>query len=164
MWSTGHPTCTACGEPITCENFGNYCTICAQFFCADHIQVRDGISNCEACADVRRQQEEHGPISQSEVERLRTLLGRDLLETVGPGHEIVAEANLARLRLFAGPDDFEQRVVDHVQQALHDEFIDTTWPACPDHPNHPLWYSDGWWGCERSGRIALLGGLRKRST
>ena len=69
------------------------------------------------------------------------------------------------LRRFAvEAQDFEQRVVDDVQQHLHDAFVDTSWPACPHHPNHPLWYSDGWWSCEKSGqRAAPLGGLRRTS-
>jgi hypothetical protein len=53
-------------------------------------------------------------------------------------------------------------VVDDVQQWLHDAFVDTSWPTCPDHPNHPLWYSDGAWKCDESGRlVAPLGGLRR---
>ena len=60
------------------------------------------------------------------------------------------------------PADFERRVVDDVQQYLHDTFVDTSWPACPEHPHHPLWYSDGWWKCDHSGRrVAALGGLRR---
>jgi hypothetical protein len=42
------------------------------------------------------------------------------------------------------PADFEQRVVDDVQQFVHDSFADTSWPACPEHPTHPLWFSEGW--------------------
>jgi DNA replication protein DnaC len=62
------------------------------------------------------------------------------------------------------PADFEQRVVDDVQQCLHDTFVDTSWPACPEHLNHPLWYSEGWWRCERSGRrAAALGELSRRA-
>jgi hypothetical protein len=38
---------------------------------------------------------------------------------------------------------FADRLVQDVQQALHDEFVDITWPACPHHPNHPLWFKDG---------------------
>ena len=30
-----------------------------------------------------------------------------------------------------------------MQQRLHDTFVDTTWPACPLHPHHPLWLDDG---------------------
>jgi hypothetical protein len=28
-------------------------------------------------------------------------------------------------------------LADAIQTVLHDEFIDTTWPACRLHPNHP---------------------------
>ena len=56
--------------------------------------------------------------------------------------------------------DFAQRVVDEVQQYLHDTFVDTTWPSCPHHPSHPLWYSEQWWRCEQSGiRVARVGEL-----
>jgi hypothetical protein len=38
--------------------------------------------------------------------------------------------------------------------------VDTSWPHCPEHPHHPLWYSKGSWTCERSGRrVAPLGSL-----
>lgn len=57
--------------------------------------------------------------------------------------------------------DRAQRAVDDVQQVVHDEFIDTTWPACPRHPNHPLWFREGWWWCEMDGvAIAKLGELK----
>jgi hypothetical protein len=50
-----------------------------------------------------------------------------------------------------------------VQQELHDSFVDTSWPQCPEHSNHPLWYWSGWWQCRESGaRIAPLGGLTRR--
>ena len=40
--------------------------------------------------------------------------------------------------------------------------VDTTWPTCPHHPNHPLWHSDGWWRCERiTEPVARLGELSK---
>jgi hypothetical protein len=89
------------------------------------------------------------------------LVLQDLLATVGPGHEFAVHDAAARLRLFsANAADFEQRVVDDVQQYLHDTFADTTWPACPHHPNHPLWYLEQWWRCEQKGiRIAPLGEL-----
>src|SRR4051812_4444164 len=55
------------------------------------------------------------------------------------------------------PDD----LVSRLQTYIHDEFVDTTWPACPKHPNHPLWFGrdDSWW-CGQSGeRVAALGEL-----
>jgi hypothetical protein len=107
--------------------------------------------------------EADGPISQTDADRVARLLGHDLLETIGRGHESAIEEAISRIRMFADePADFEQRVVDDLQQFLHDMFVDTSWPACPEHPNHPLRYSDGWWKCAYSGRrVAPLGSLRR---
>jgi hypothetical protein len=52
-----------------------------------------------------------------------------------------------------------RKVVEDVQQRLQDEFVDTTWPACPRHPNHPLNYVDGAWHCPRGGEVARVGEL-----
>ena len=50
--------------------------------------------------------------------------------------------------------------MDDTQQAFMDCFIDVTWPSCPRHPNHPLWYRDGAWYCEHYGEaLAELGAL-----
>lgn len=105
--------------------------------------------------------EHRGEVTDAVEARVISLLLEDLQHTVGPGHEDVVEEAAARIRLFGDESaDFEQRVVDDVQQYLHDTFVDTTWPACPEHPNHPLWYSDGWWRCDHSGKaVAPLGGL-----
>jgi hypothetical protein len=74
---------------------------------------------------------------------------------------LIVEA-AARLRRFCDRDDYLTRVVDDVQQRLHDEFIDTTWPACPEHPSHPLWFDGENWYCEQSGTVvAPLGQLRR---
>jgi hypothetical protein len=37
---------------------------------------------------------------------------------------------------------FLARVAEEIQQWLHDTFLDTTWPRCPEHGNHPLWLND----------------------
>ena len=105
--------------------------------------------------------EQTGGVSDTDAARVVRLLLQDLASTVGPGHDSVVEEAAARIRLFTGAAaDFEQRVVDDVQQYLHDNFIDTSWPRCPDHPNHPLWYSEKWWQCEKPGKaVAPLGGL-----
>jgi hypothetical protein len=57
---------------------------------------------------------------------------------------------------------YDLTVVEQFQQLVHDEFWDTTWPACPRHRNHPLWYSETQhaWCCPRDGAaLAPLGGL-----
>jgi hypothetical protein len=105
----------------------------------------------------------NGPNSPADADRVARLLKQDLLETTGSAHESVIEEAINRTRMVTDDAaDFERQVVDDVQQYLHDSFVDTSWPACPEHPNHPLWYSDGWWKCDHSGRlVATLGGLRR---
>jgi hypothetical protein len=58
--------------------------------------------------------------------------------------------------------DFDRKVIDEFQQRIHDERIDTTWPACPRHPNHPLAFDHEHqvWRCPAdSTRTFPLGGL-----
>ena len=57
---------------------------------------------------------------------------------------------------------FDQKVVDDFQQLVHDENLDTTWPACPRHPNHPLNYEravDSWCCPLNGAAMARLGEL-----
>jgi hypothetical protein len=59
---------------------------------------------------------------------------------------------------------FDRAVVDGLQETAHDLFRDTTWPACPFHPRHPLWYDEHRqaWCCEQERAVvAPLGGLAK---
>jgi hypothetical protein len=155
--------CSECGEPLAGEGWG-FCILCSQLFCSRHLNVRNGVQNCAGCDEARRIRESTGGVSQADEARVVSLLVRDLATTVGPGHERAPEKAAARIRLFSDePDDFEQRVVDDIQQYLHDTSVDTTWPRCPDHLSHPLWYSEKWWRCEQSGRlVARLGGLSNR--
>ena len=54
-------------------------------------------------------------------------------------------------------------VAEDVQQRLHDDRIDTTWPTCPEHPHHPLRLTDklpAVWTCPSTGEtVGALGGL-----
>lgn len=155
--------CSECGDPLAWEAWG-LCILCHRSFCRDHLIVSEGVPTCAACQEARHTREQTGGVSLAEEERVVGLLLRDLANTVGSGHEPTAEEAAARIRLFNDdPDAFEHKVVGDVQQCLHDTFVDTTWPRCPDHPNHPLWYSDKWWKCEQSGkRVARLGALSNR--
>lgn len=57
---------------------------------------------------------------------------------------------------------FDQRVVDGCQEEAQEIRRFTTWPPCPRHPQHPLWYevSDDAWCCPRDGSVvAPLGEL-----
>jgi hypothetical protein len=54
-------------------------------------------------------------------------------------------------------------LAESVQQRLHDDRIDTTWPACPDHPSHPLWLTrtlPAIWTCPSTDKaVRVLGEL-----
>ena len=118
---------------------------------------------CRACAVERERREASSGISEADEDRVVALIRADVESTAGSGHEEAIVEAAARKRLFVcGPERYLDEVVDEVQQYLHDDFVDTTWPACPHHPNHPLWCSDGWWQCERiEKRIARVGALSR---
>jgi hypothetical protein len=62
-------------------------------------------------------------------------------------------------------DEVVAGAVEDLQQYLHDTFVDTSWPPCPRHPNHPMWLAEGEgggivWSCPRDkAEIAPLGML-----
>lgn len=96
------------------------------------------------------------------LERVMPLLLADVARTLGPTHRAYVLERAAEVRTFE-IDDPGAKLVDDVQQYAHDLFIDTTWPACPRHPNHPLRYRGGAWWCEADGvAVAPLGGLPPR--
>lgn len=88
-------------------------------------------------------------------------LEADVGATLGEAHRDAVSAEIPNALEFTDTvDDFAQRLVDEVQQRFHDTFADTTWPACPRHPNHPLWFRGGAWWCEADGiAVARLGEL-----
>jgi len=98
----------------------------------------------------------------AERQEIVDLLAADVAATLGEGHrEDVADQIPNALEFTDDVGDFAQRLVDEVQQFFHDTFVHTTWPACPRHPNHPLWFRDGAWWCEADGvALARLGELR----
>ena len=86
-----------------------------------------------------------------ELERVLRLLRRDVLATVGPEHDPEVR-RLATIALeYLEPSEAGDKVVEDMQQYLHDTFVDTTWPTCPRHPHHPLWLHEGAWSCEQDG-------------
>jgi hypothetical protein len=54
-------------------------------------------------------------------------------------------------------------VAEVIQQWLHDTFLDTTWPQCPEHRRHPLWLNEDVppiWTCDETQQpICALGQL-----
>lgn len=117
-------------------------------------------------------------IIDTEVDEAVGLLARDLLTTLGSSQEHAVRRSAGNIRwLFdhntalnedGEPDQrdwdfayFMERLVEDVQQWLHDTFVDTTWPTCPRHGRHPLWLIDGSWKCDADDVVvARLGELR----
>jgi hypothetical protein len=102
--------------------------------------------------------------SDRERVAIRALIS-DVAGTIGPEFESVVHDAAVLLRLSSPPPQrFDELLVERVQQVIHDDFIDTGWPRCPDHPNHPLWFDHGWWTCATTGtRAARLGDLTRSS-
>jgi hypothetical protein len=92
---------------------------------------------------------------------------RDIAATVGAANESWLRAQVfhqLRLEVEAGIartiDELRQRLAEDIQQRIHDEFIDVSWPRCPRHPDHPLWLFDGMWRCTADDvAVAKLGEL-----
>lgn len=99
------------------------------------------------------------PLSELAIERATDALKSDVAATVGAGHESAVDDFADHGRSFIDDDAlFTQWLVDEVQQHFHDTFVDTTWPSCPRHPNHPLWFRDDYWWCGGE-RIAKFGAI-----
>jgi len=84
---------------------------------------------------------------------------REQMQRVEPGAYLDAAAGCS---LAEAQEFFDREVVDRFQQTVHDEQWDTTWPACPRHPNHPLWYraeEQAWYCPADDAALAPLGGL-----
>jgi hypothetical protein len=93
-------------------------------------------------------------------QRVLSLLRQDLHATLGADHEAVVSHLAAIAWEITGPRGFAQKIVDDVQEYVHDTFVNSTWPTCPRHSRHPLWYRDGSWWCEADGvAVAALGEL-----
>lgn len=153
--------CSACGREPTAAAW-SLCALCAGFFCSDHLVVKKGVATCVSCAPERERFEASSGVSAEDEDRVVALIRADVEATIGVGYDdpIVEAAARHRLLYVGDPVGYVGEVVDDVQQYLHDAFVDTTWPACPHHPNHPLWFSHGWWRCESIGEpIARLGSL-----
>ena len=87
------------------------------------------------------------------------MLQRDVARTLGPAYAQMIEDVAADVRALDVANAAE-KLVNDVQQHFHDTLIDTTWPACPRHVRHPLWYRDGAWWCAEDGiAVARLGEL-----
>jgi hypothetical protein len=93
---------------------------------------------------------------------IKEALKRDVAATLGRAYEAAVERHAQRMLPFA---DWPQhaagaKLVGDVQQEFHETFVDTSWPHCPSHPNHPLWFEAEAWRCSSNGTaVAALGDL-----
>lgn len=90
------------------------------------------------------------------------LLREDVASTLGSRYAARVDAHAQRLLPFQDwpQDSFAAKLIEDVQQEMHELFIDTAWPHCPQHPNHPLWFDAGAWRCSAAGAaVAALGDL-----
>lgn len=88
------------------------------------------------------------------------LLTRDVVATVGERHRSLVGDAAAAVGVLE-IDDLDNKLVEDVQQALMDTFVDTCWPECPRHGSHPLWYRAGGWWCEKDrAEVCRLGALK----
>jgi len=98
----------------------------------------------------------------SEFDQAVRRLADDVKATLGEQQVAVVWRFAAHARTLDIEDasSMRDRCVEDVQQYFQDTFVDTTWPACPRHPNHPLDFADGSWQCPRDHTvIARLGEL-----
>ena len=98
-----------------------------------------------------------------ELSRVIALLERDASATLGQSYDKLIEDIAADVRELDVADPGE-KVVNDVQQYFQDSHVDATWPACPRHARHPLWYRAGAWWCVEDGVVvARLGELERPS-
>jgi len=87
-------------------------------------------------------------------------LESDVRRTLGAAHVSAVRAYVEKVAEL-GRDDFDDKVAEDVQQFFMDTHVHTTWPPCPSHPHHPLWYEKGAWRCASDASIVIaLGTLR----
>jgi hypothetical protein len=96
---------------------------------------------------------------QPDLASVVSLLQQDVDATLGGAHrQLILDIAADVEELQVG--NREEKVVNDVQQHFHDTDVDPTWPRCPRHGQHPLWYRDGSWWCVQDGiAVARLGDL-----
>lgn len=102
-------------------------------------------------------------LPDSVIDRTTRALEADIAATLG-SDRLTLEPFVENGRTFIDDEAaFAQWLVDDVQQYFHDTYVDTTWPPCPRHPNHPLWFVNGWWCCadDRLARFGELSSLQR---
>ncbi len=85
-------------------------------------------------------------------------VSRDVASTIGPGLDDHIRTVAEDMTMWPDASTYEEEFVSQVQQVIHDLRIDVSWPRCPKHADHPMWYSKGWWHADGS-PYARLGEL-----
>ena len=100
--------------------------------------------------------------SDSQFHKTMRLLAQDVSATLGEQHVPIVWSVAKDVQDKEG-EDLSRQCIDEVQQYFQDTFVDTTWPACPRHPNHPLNFEEGSWHCPSDGAVITpLGKLPRR--
>jgi hypothetical protein len=111
------------------------------------------------------------PVSDNELAQAVTLIAHDLAATLDWDPRRATTFAEETIGMGVSVHDWDAawgsyaiKLAEDVQQQLHDSFVDTTWPACPLHPQHSLWldgeHDRAVWRCTRAGvDIAPLGSL-----
>jgi len=131
---------------------------------ADLPKLRALMERVEAKLDLIDQgaREYLNSAGSSAFDKVVRLLADDVTATLGERHVPVVWSFAARVRQ-RDREDSSSAFIEDVQQYFQDTFVDTTWPACPRHPNHPLDLADGSWRCPRDRAVvARLGELPRR--
>jgi len=81
-------------------------------------------------------------------------LERDVSTVLGPEAGARIEHYVAIFRTL-DREDFEDYLAEHVQQEILDTHVHTSWPPCPAHPGHPLWFASGAWRCAVDPSVAV---------
>ena len=99
-------------------------------------------------------------VSETARAEFVTKLEADVRRTLGAAHVSAVRA-FAKSFALLDRDDFDDKVAEDVQQYVMDSHLHTTWPPCPAHPQHPLWYEKGAWRCASDASIVIpVGRLR----
>lgn len=94
-----------------------------------------------------------------DLSQVLPLLKHDVSKTLGDSYDRLIDETAADIRELDIADG-SVKLVNDVQQYFHDTRVDATWPTCPLHARHPLWYRDGAWWCVEDGvAVAPLGEL-----
>lgn len=91
------------------------------------------------------------------------LVVADLTATLGWSQEEAEDFVLQNAHEYETGVPRVVTLAESVQQRLHDDRVNTSWPACPEHPNHPLRLSrtlPAVWVCPSTGKtVCALGEL-----